>query len=237
MKSTTIFAIILLVAFAISAQEKRKSADWESASMDQWTSEQVRSILGRSAWAKLIEGDEAVTMLGPDPGGLRLNTLRAPNDTLILLRSSLLIKYALVRQRQLQEKYDSMKADAKKAFNAKNRELIECPACDKFYIVSIMGPYAILRDKKLITSNRKLVFLSNEKGEIRELANFSPAAAVGGEALFFFPRNDDKGRPLVDANNAKLVFNFNIISLATGSIFQKIEFNVPDLVREGKVIF
>ena len=95
--------------------------------------------------------------------------------------------------------------------------------------------------------NSALVYLSDEKGEKRTLANFVPEPEDGGEAIFYFPRNDASGKPLLGADSDKLIFNFTIRFnrdedgyIAPGahvSMFDGMEFKARDLVRNGKVIF
>lgn len=249
MRFITIICLILLSTASIFAQKLRPGSDWETIPIDEWTSDHVKYILEKSAWAKVIrEGRAAaIGISGAPDSSLQVETVSLMNDTLVLLRSSLLIRYARFRQRQLLEKYDSMNTAAKEAFNLKNGNLIQCPACENYYIVSIAGLHATLRNKSLIMGQSQSVFLSNDKGEKRILANFTPQPEHGGEALFFFPRNNDKGEPLLRADSTKLVFNFTIPLMideegfrTSGpriSMFDRMEFNSKDMVRNGKVIF
>jgi hypothetical protein len=229
-----IILFVLLVTVSVPAQKQVQGGDWEATPIDEWSADQVNYILTRSPWVKLITADTAISNPLLGPGGLMFKS-----DTLVVLRSSALIKYALFRQRQLIEKYASMSADAKSAFNAKNKIVLECPACEKYYVVSITGASATLRDKNMVMSRSKLIFLSNDKGEKRFLANFSPQGDPGTEAMFFFPRNDEKGQPLISSTNEKVIFNFKVESPEDPRVrtFEKVEFKVNDLVRDGKVIF
>lgn len=64
-------------------------------------------------------------------GGYGNNTPTPDKVYVVRLRSALPIRQAILRLRQIKEKYDSM-SDAKKAeFDEKNKALVECPACDE----------------------------------------------------------------------------------------------------------
>ena len=88
-------------------------------------------------------------------------------------------------------------------------------------------------------ASAKNIYLSNEKGEIRRLANYSPSSGSMTEAMFFFPRFDENGKPLLTKDNSKLVFNFNVSSVEDPVVdsIRKVEIKVQDIVRGGQVIF
>jgi hypothetical protein len=50
----------------------------------------------------------------------------------------------------------------------------------------------------------KYAYLTNERGERRELVHFIAPKHDGDEAIFFFPRLDDQKRPLLTPKSKKL---------------------------------
>lgn len=219
----------LFFVVAVTAQ----TAAWETKAVGKWDSTDVGTILTNSAWGKTI--NSGVLQDGPTFGTVKGAIAASYN-----LRSSLLVRYALIRQLQLEQRYDQMDEKGKIEFDKKNAALLKCPLCVDYYIVSIRGSVRELKDIGLIEQRRKQIFLSNEKGEKRYLAKFSPLTFDGSEALFFFPRKGEDGKVLLAPDNKKLTFNVvwpDIERDSAMSLIRNIEINVADIVREGIVVF
>lgn len=208
---------------------------WESKPVDKWDKKDVADILRDSAWsttARIRPG--AKTPVG---------NITGDHTAYVMLRSSLVVRLALVRSAQIEQNYDSMNAADQKKFDLANRSTLTCELCDKYYIVSVRAATDMLRNAVAIKGRSKEIYLSNEKGERRTLERFSPAPALMGEALFYFPRFDEKGQPLLTKDNTKLVFNFEGDPLGgfneseVLTAFRRVEFKVQDIVREGIVVF
>ncbi|MBK8466926.1 MAG: hypothetical protein IPL32_13940 [Chloracidobacterium sp.] len=172
------------------------------------------------------------------PGG-GIGTIVSELYSTFTLESALTVRLAKIRKLQLNEKYDAMNAKDKAAFNKKYKSSMECQLCEKFYIIAIGGDSRTLRNQVTIQRRVKLIYLSNEKGERRTLGNFSPQTHSGTVALFFFPRKNEKGQPLLTTDNTKLTFNFPyepddepLIRL-----IERVEIPLKDIVREKIVIF
>lgn len=223
---------IFLCGLSIFAQSKPWNTDWESKPVDQWNDADIRTILRNSPWSKVIEG----VITGSNEIGVTHN----PGAATFRLHSALPIRLASIRKLELAEKYDAMDEKHKAEFNKKYRNIMECPLCAKYYIIAIGGAESrTLQNGGSIKRRAASIYISNEKGERRTLASYTPQANQAGEALFYFPRNDDKGEPLLTSNNTTLTFNFitedfDEIFL---SIIGHIDVKVQDIVRDGKVIF
>ncbi|MEO6335056.1 MAG: hypothetical protein ABIO91_08745 [Pyrinomonadaceae bacterium] len=106
-------------------------------------------------------------------------------------------------------------------------------------MVWISSRYLSMEDQTYVRDRKKYVYLANEKGERRELAEISAVSVRDNELLFFFPRLDQKGAALLTPSNQKLTFNFELKGLDGKSTFpfEKLDFRVVDLVKDGVVLF
>lgn len=94
-----------------------------------------------------------------------------------------------------------------------------------------------LREIAFATVKRR-VQLANEAGERRELVHFEPPKAQGAEAIFFFARFDDKGKPLLTTANKKLIVSFDPQIFRTNiSVPLKFEFDVSKMVLNDTLLF
>jgi hypothetical protein len=209
-------------------------------SYEQWTKDDIIKIASASPWAQVVQTSPTT--------GDRVPLAYVPGVT-VRLRSALPIRQALVRLKQLEAKYDKMSEQDRADFDVKMKGLLECPACVDNYIITLGPPVSQRQMKSGIGSLKnispslleKRVYLTNELGERRELAHFVAPKHDEDEATFFFPRLDDKGKPLLTKDNSKLIFVFEAKNLRTGwaldSIPERCEFEVSKLLLNGRVEF
>lgn len=232
----------------------------------QWTREDAEKILNDSAWAVTQEvrikygGQTRAVAGGPQPvldaatngayARTDQNTINsagaeAPVDFefTVRLRSALPVREAVVRERQLDAKYDKMSEKEKAAFDAKLKGLLECPACTDNYVVTLASKsknrpgadavYQLFGGAKEPDLMR-YIFLQNERGERRPLVHFVPPRVPGQEATFFFPRFDDKGQPLLTPESKELLVNLTENQVNNITNFK---IDVSKLIVNGKVEF
>lgn len=213
---------------------------WRSKPYQQWTKDDIIKIVSDSPWAQ-------VQQVSPTTGD-RIPAAYVPGVT-IRLRSALPIRQALLRLKQIEAKYDKMNDKERAEFDGRMKGLVECPACADNYVITLGAPVSQHQMKNGLPSLRnatlglleKRVFLANESGERRELIHFVAPKHDEDEAIFFFPRLDDKGSVLLTSENKKLFFIFEARNLRTGfgldSIPERFEFDVSKLVVDGRVEF
>jgi hypothetical protein len=236
-----IHRIILMAACLLLFPSPANAQDpWTQKPFRQWTKDDIIKIAGDSPWAHLKEATPAI--------GDWVPTSYLPAVT-IRLRSALPIRQALVRLKQLEAKYDKMGEKERAAFDLKARGLLECPACSENYVISL-GPPISKREMKsgmgplkhaILSQLEKRVYLMNELGERRELVHFVAPKHDEDEAMFFFPRLDENGKPLLSPENKKLIFIFEAKNIRTGygldSVPERFEFNVAKMIVDGRVEF
>ena len=227
-----LFLLVLLV-FSIPSSAFSQN-DWEKIPYQNWTKDQVVKILSDSAWVRTINVQQAsinTTQIGLIPGIIR--------PARITLRSALPIRQALLRQRQLDSKYDKMNDADKKAFDIKNIALLECPACKDYYVISVRYADLSMENKDYVMERKKYVFLSNDTADRRELVEFLVLSDRDNEIIFYFPRRNEKGEDLLTVKSKKLIFNFELKGLDGKSSFpfEKFAFDVSTFIQGDKVIF
>ena len=157
-------------------------------------------------------------------------------------RSALPVREAMSRLKQLQT--DTRMSEKERAtFDAQVRGLLDCPACADNYVISLSsksknspGADAVFSTFKggRLSDLQRYVYIANDKGERRALIHFVPPKAPGEEAIFFFPRLDDKGAPLLTTQSREL--SINLTDNQANSI-TNFKFDVSKLIVDGKVEF
>ena len=206
---------------------------WEKTSYLNWSGDEVKAVLESSPWSRVVERASPIapsTFGIKDPGGTE--------KFKVLLRSALPVRQALLRERQLASGYGNMSAGDRAAFDVKNKALLDCPACAKYYVVSITCFHSCFSGR-FVEDYKKTFYLTNERGERRELAGATAITEKnGGGMVFFFPRLNDKGEPLLTPQNKELTVHFAVQALVNLNVVnEKYKFDVKKIVRGGEVVF
>jgi hypothetical protein len=232
LRSPVVIFVLIFLITSVAAQ-----SNWQQTPYQQWTVADAQKVLSDSPWA-LTRSRERI---GPPlPSGSAFD----PGSVTVRLRSSLPIRQALLRLRQLRGKYDQMGASEKASFDNKMKTLLECPACADNYVVTLSPPFDhhsgvpyTLREMTVATL-KNYVEIANEHRETRELVHFEPPKSQGAEAVFFFSRFNEKGAPLVTPLNKKLIISFDARIFNTNvAVPMRFEFDVSKMVLNEGVVF
>lgn len=219
-RTFTIGFLLLAVASAAAAQKV-----WESKPYTEWTKEEIIEIIGDSPWARLVQPQASISE------GL------SNNGVTVRVRSALPIRQALVRLKQIENKYDKMKDKKKREFDEQMKGTLECPACRDNIVITFSPPisklplYYNIAPLRTLTLERLQgkVYLLSEKGDRRELVFFVPPKGSDGEATFFFPKLDNEQKNFI-TDSKKMIFIFDQTALvgtsATGSMPKRVEFDL-----------
>jgi len=226
-------AALLATAAAASAQ-----GGWRDKPPAQWTKEEAEQILIDSPWAQTVApGGGAIGL-----GGTR--ALSTPDKAItVRLRSALPVRLAMMRLRQLHEKYDRMSEPKRAEFDEKNGPLLECPACADNYVVALLPPPGgrLTLPRALLSASpakvKLYVQLLNDRGERREALHYAPPKSPTGEAVFFFARLGEGGRPLLTTESRKLVVTVGPEILEGETRLNRFEFDVAQMLVGGRVEF
>lgn len=205
----------------------------------QWSEKEAKELVINSPWAQTQTGLVWVDRFAtPTPAADSTITIR--------LYSALPLRQALARLRQIKTRYDRKSDRDKAAIDAKNRELLECPACNNYYMVTMSpGPDSMnglppLPRPLSFAVMKRNVYIKNEKGETRELTNFVAPKFFGDEALFFFARFNSKGEPLISPANRTLIISFDRFMFRWApapATLAKFEFDVAKMTVNGQIVF
>lgn len=257
------FKILVSVVFVVSlvvAASAQKVLDKE---IDKWSKKDALEILNDSPWAKLhqsIQGaanasaSEALRAQSDNrlAGAERGSSARvgAPPPVIIRLYSGLPIRLALTRLNQIGSDYDKMNDEGKAKFNSEGKKMLDCAICQNYYVVTMMqvpNPSGQTVEEAIFQgmTNEQMkgnIWLKNDKGEIRELAQFLPPQKRGDSATFFFPRLNDKGELLLTKDNSDLsvVFNGNFLTANNRFAYllpRQFDFKVSKITRGDMVVF
>jgi hypothetical protein len=233
MKARRTILLAALAASAVVATAAAAQGDgWQSKPYQQWTKSEVEKVLQDSPWARTVMMSGPVVSVGGNAAGTSDKVYVAQ------LRSAMPVRHALLRLRQLNEKYESMSEKKRAEFDERNRPLIECPACADNYVVSLIPPTSAINTRSVTVPGMKpYVRLLDDRGRRRELAHFTPARGPGQEIIFFFPRLDEKGEPLVTPATKKVVFTIDTRVLGLDATTTRFEFEVAKMIVDGKVEF
>jgi len=223
--------MLMLLAALCHGAASSQTDDWQNKPYSQWTREDAKRVLSQSPWAQIVErsGNLVNTSAGEIFTPTKAYTLR--------LRSSLPIRHALLRLRQLDEKYDQLSDKKKTEFDEKNKALVECPACGDNYVVSLIPPPS--GDARNVTLDKMKLFvqLLDERGRSRQLVHFIPTKVTGQEIVFFFPRLDEKGEPLLTSSSKKVILTIDTSVIGLDAVLWRFEFDVSKMSSNGKVDF
>ena len=227
------------------------------SSYTKWSKPEAEKILNDSLWVSVQEvrirrAAQSQRVAGAPPSQLKDETnsvLSSGSDIPIdfiftlRLRSALPIREALVRLKQLDAKYDSMDEKQKVVFDAGVKGLLECPACANNYVLTLSsksknspGADAVFSTFKgaRIEDVKRYIYIANERGERRELVHIVPPKAPGEEAIFFFPRFDDKGNLLFTPDSKEIIVNLTNNEVNISANFH---LDISKLVENGQVLF
>ena len=255
-------ALIILLA-GIFCSTRAQGAAWRNKPLQQWSSGDAEEVLNNSAWVAKqevrIKQSPKIGVAGgaPTPGAAEggylpnvsntvdVGSARPPVDFVfrLRLRSGLPIRAAVLREKQLEAKYDQMSAGERAAFDTKWNGILQCPACAENYVLTLSSSskqepgadavYTVFKGGRLADLQR-YVYIADERGERRPLVHFVPPQAPGEEAVFYFARYDEKRVPLFNAKSKEMLFNLtdNEISLAAN-----FRIDVSRLLIDGELSF
>ena len=254
---TFISIATLAITSLVYSQENRTSKPFQ-----EWSKKEAEQVLEDSPWAAKQEvrlrfaGQTRRVAGGTVPldttGGLidstsntaELGGAEAPVDFqfTLRLRSALIVRQAVVRLKQL-ENNSAMGEKDRAAFDAKLKGLLECPACEQNYVLTLSAKskerpgadpiFTTFKGGRLADLQR-YIFIANSRGERRDLVHFVPPKAPGDEAVFYFPRFNEKGEALLTPTDTALIANFT-----NNDVNMNINFrlDVSKLIVNGQVDF
>src|SRR5882762_3450346 len=233
-------------------------ADLPKKPFSEWSKKDAEKILSDSPWARQqevrIKFDKETQKAAGSYSGVS-SAAAAQSETevssqvpvdfvfTLRLRSALPVRQAMVRLKNLETNFEKMTVEQRAAFEKQTKGLLDCPACAANYVVTLSSKsknspgadavYATFKGGRL-TDLQRYVYVANERGDRRTLIHFVPPRAPGDEAVFFFPRADEKGAPLLTPDDKELLIN---LTDNQANSITNFKLDVSKLVMNGKVEF
>jgi len=223
-----------------------------------WSKGEAEKILNNSPWAKQqevrIKFDKETQSAAGSYSGVSSAaaaqsktevTSQVPADFVftLRLRSAVPVRQAVVRLKQLETNIEKMDPKDRVAFEAQINGLLDCPACANNYVISLSSKsksnpgadaiYTTFKGGRLADLER-YIFIANERGDRRQLIHFVAPKAPGDEAIFFFPRLDEKGAPLLTLDSKELLIN---LANNQADSITNFKIDVTKLRLNGKIEF
>ena len=241
MKKMQCLSIAVLFSAAVVAAPKGEF--WEKKDYKKWSQKEVTRMLEKSPWAQQF------TNQGVGIGGRDLDAMDAAQpyiNYLVQFRSAQPIRQAIVRQMALNQKYDSLSSEQKQQFDRSAEAFLSADVSNMVVVYITYETNNIEYDRQLarhwqsqtIDLLKNYVYLSTDKGDKVQLANYSVGQGGGRSFQFIFPR-EVNGNPIVDPmkdNSLKLEFNYPAIEdLRNGNVFM--EFKLEKMIFDGNVAY
>lgn len=262
MKYPILFALAVTLTFATIAPAQKL---WEKPA-EKWSKEDVLKIISDSPWARTHQATDAqarasMTDLAANSrdsvnrGGNGSNAGSrgrdaGPAPVVIRLHSGLPIRQAINRARQIGNNYDKMSPEQKAEYDKGAKGYLDCAVCHDYYVISItkftdstgQGIDEAVFQRSTLEELKGNVWLSNDKGERRELFQFTAPKKAGDSAYFFFPRNDAAGHPLISAEDKSFTLSFGNNFFAGSNPYaafvpRSAEFSVSKIIVGERVEF
>jgi len=174
-----------------------------------WNKDEAIKVLTSSPWAQTYQSTEgssraAQVQVGREQhqnansGGSNPRSVArdfGPPPVVVRLHSALPVRQALIRMQQLSAGYDKMDEKQKTEFDASAKDFLNCKICQSYYVVTLtQAPDSSgqtveegIFQRMSLKDLKGNVYLLNEKGDQRELAQFTPPKGRGDSAVFSLP--------------------------------------------------
>ncbi len=252
------FICLCFLASAVLAQKT-----WEKP-LQKWSKDDAIKVLSSSPWAQTYQSNEGSSAAAAqqvsreqsqsvNSGGSNPRSVAryfGPPPVVIRLHSALPIRQALVRMQQLNAGYDKMDEKQKADFDAGAKGFLTCSICQSHYVVTItqfpdssgQSVEEGIFQRMTLKDLKGNISLVNEKGEQRQLIQFTPPKGRGDSATFFFSKKDDKGNFFLtsESKEFKLVFKNEFLSINNPYAYlvpRSFEFKVSKMMMADNVEF
>lgn len=230
-----------------------------------WSKEEALKVLTDSPWVETYQSAEGlanadreqIARSQADQSMSSRQTVGSAGRTtgqtpvVVRLHSALPVRQALVRLQQIEAGYDKWDDKKRADFDAARKNLLECPICKDYYVVTMTkflnssdngvqdGLFQTMKSEDL----KGNIWLLNDKGEKRDLREFTPPKGARDFAIFFFPRRDANNNDLLtsDSKDLKIVFDGGFLNKSKNPYAEMLpanfDFRVPKLLVGDKIEF
>jgi len=213
---------------------------WEKKEYKEWTQKECTKILTESPWAQKLELTNVQVM---DNSKTSTDGGQPYIRYWVQFRSALPIRQAMVRQGQIANKYETLSAEQKQAFDKQAEGMLTGFPEDSVVVFVSYETNDRNRDQELSRwwQTKTTELLKNQVYLTAKNTKVSIARYVTGQGAerwfqFIFPREAD-GKPVVTPQDKslKLEFPYPSLGMGSGQAFQ--EFKVEKMIFSGNIAF
>lgn len=243
LKNILIFGFTFILLCQTSYAQKPWGKDWKTLNK-----KEALKIINDSPWAKNYNNiDVSYSFTDINRGAFGAGGQLGPAPPIVVrFYSSLKLRQALLRLRQIGDNYDEMDGNRKNEYDEKTKGMLECDNCKNYYVIIVHQPIDDSFQKSLIsygfrddklTDLQGKIYLEDDKKQKRQLEQFSVPKTDTDPAIFYFPINDDKGQPLITKDTKKFSFKIKRGMFHGKKYMQDVDFDVSKMLVEGKLDF
>ena len=252
------FVWLCCLTAAVSAQKIAEKP------FQKWSKEDALKVLSDSSWARTYQSTEGSSRSAAQQVGREQNQTAnsggsnprsvarnfGPPPVVIRLHSALPVRQAIIRMQQLSSGYDKMDEKQRTEFDASAKKFLDCAICQNYYVVTLTqfpdsSGQAVeegIFQRMTLKDMKGNIWLVNEKGEQRELVQFTPPKGAGDSAVFFFARKDDNGNSFLtpESKDFKFVFKNDFLTPTNpyaGLVPRNFEFKVSKMMVSERIEF
>lgn len=216
---------------------------WDTKAFDQWTQKECQKMLTDSPWVKELNLT-GMNYTGADTAAA--TDSQAPYIKYnVQLRSAAPVRQAVVCQARIAQKYDSLPAAEKQAFDQRMESFLLGGSSDQVVVyVSVESNNrdrvrSLMQHWEFQTTEllRNSVYLSTPKGKKIQISQFIPGATGSLEFQFIFPRDVDGEEILKPGDKAlQLEFEYPVLGgMGDGRAF--IDFKTDKMKFNNEVVY
>lgn len=244
-KTLCLFLPLLLLTASIAIAGKDF---WETKEYKEWAQKDCAKLLTESPWAQKLELT-AVQVMDNESNKTSTDGAQPFIRYRIQFRSALPIRQAMVRQGQIANKYETLSAEQKQAFDKQAESLLDGFPSDSVVVNVSYETNDNNRDQELArwwqSKTTELlktqVYLTCGKTKI-PLARFMTAQGAGRSFQLIFPREVD-GKPIITPQDKSIKLEFvypapdtgPLKGFGSGQAFQ--EFKTEKMIFSGNIAF
>ena len=215
---------------------------WEKKDYREWSQKECTKLLERSPWS------DQFTLTGVTVMDRRSDSSSSDGQQpyikyQVQFRSALPVRQAIVRQSQIEQKYESLAPEKRQELDKRFEAFMNAYPADAVVVFVTYSTNDRKRDldlarlwqSKTTDLLKNSVYLIPSKGNRVPLAQFAAAPGAERAITFVFPREVD-GKPIVELKDKsiKLEFAYPVVEyMGDGRAF--LEFKVEKMIVNGKV--
>lgn len=237
------FAVVLASGL-VAAPSAQAQKFWQKKDYQRWSKQECRELLTKSPWADSYTIGTVVFQVVGEESAVAGREMAPQITYLVRFLSARPIRQALVRQPQIERKYEELPPEQKQALDEQYGKFIAAEFPQTVLVQVLYSTNSQEYDRELTRywqsqspeALKQQIYLIGGPGRIAPLG-VQVAGGAGGEIQLIFPR-EFEGRPMAGPDDKHLALEF--LSPAIGILPSErvyIRFEIKKMKVDGDVIY